>query len=144
MLSTGIPRSEYHSRECSSTPEHAPMASAKSRGRRLEPHQRDGVLRGKVFLRCPWLDCLCYFQGVAWRETIVFKAVKSSKIRVRDGLGEFRLASVIKPNEGFLTAAVFARLLYLPSDAFAARRPVFVSRLGKVQESALIQHAGGS
>jgi hypothetical protein len=66
----------------------------------------------------------------------VFKAVKFSKIRVREGLGEFRLASVIKPNEDFLTAAVFARLLYLPPDAFAALLPVFVGRLGKVQESA--------
>ncbi len=66
----------------------------------------------------------------------MFKAVKLSKIRVLEGLGEFRLASVIKPNEDFLTAAVFARLLYLPPDAFEALLPVFVGRLGRVQESA--------
>lgn len=65
----------------------------------------------------------------------MFKAVKFSKIRAREGLGELRLASVIKRNEDFLTAAVFTRLLYLPPDVFAALLPGFFGRLGKVQES---------
>jgi hypothetical protein len=53
-------------------------------------------------------------------ETNMFKAMKSRKVRLREGLEEFRYADVFKLNEDFLTAAVFSRLLYLTSEALSS------------------------
>jgi hypothetical protein len=71
------------------------------------------------------------------KEVSMFKAVKFGKIRLGEGLEELRRANVFKLNEDFLTAAVFSRLLYMPSEALSALLlPVFDGRLGNVQESA--------
>lgn len=66
----------------------------------------------------------------------MFKAVKFGKIRVRDGLAELRGANVFKLNEDFLTAAVLARLLYLPSDVTSSLLLLdYGAKLGKFEES---------
>ena len=66
----------------------------------------------------------------------MFKAVKFGKIRLREGLEELRSADIFKLNEDFLTAAVFSRLLYMPSEALSTLllRDVNV-KLGEVAES---------
>ena len=66
----------------------------------------------------------------------MFKAVKFGKIRLGEGLQELRSAIVFKLNEDFLTAAVFSRLLYMPSEAFSALlMPDCGAELGKLRES---------
>lgn len=66
----------------------------------------------------------------------MFKAVKFGKLR-RDGLEELKWADIFQPNEDFLTAAVFSRLLYMPSEVLSRilLRDVDV-RLGAITESA--------
>jgi len=49
----------------------------------------------------------------------MFKAVRS-KVRLRERLEELPCADIFKLNEDFLTAAVFSRLLYMPSEALSA------------------------
>ena len=67
----------------------------------------------------------------------MFKAVKSGKIRFGEGLEQLQCANIFKLNEDFLTAAVFSRLLYLPSDVISALLlpPELDLTLGEVKES---------
>ena len=66
----------------------------------------------------------------------MFKAVKSGKVRLREGFEELRIANLFKLNEDFLTATVFSRLLYMPTDALSALLlPDYGSSLGKLEEA---------
>jgi len=67
----------------------------------------------------------------------MFKAVKLRKVRLRHGLEGLPGASIFRLNEDFLTAAVFSRVLYLPSEAMCALLlPGLSVSPGKVKESA--------
>jgi hypothetical protein len=66
----------------------------------------------------------------------MFKAVKSGKIRLKDGFEELRGANLFKLNEDFLTATVFSRLLYMPADVLSALLlPAYGSSPGKLKEA---------
>jgi hypothetical protein len=65
----------------------------------------------------------------------VFKAVQSAKVRVNEDVGPVRCGDVFKRNEDFLTAAVFSRLLYMPTDALNKLLRVSDARLGEVLAS---------
>jgi hypothetical protein len=66
----------------------------------------------------------------------MFKAVKFGKVRLREGLDEVRSADLFRLNEDFLTATVFSRLLYMPSDVLSGLLLLNnASRLGKLEGS---------
>lgn len=46
-----------------------------------------------------------------------------------------RWADAFRLNENFLTAAIFARLLYFPSEALSKLLPVFAANPGEIKES---------
>lgn len=53
----------------------------------------------------------------------MFKAVKHGKVRFSGSLTAGTWDQVFKPNEDFLTAAVFSRLMYLTPEALAGLLP---------------------
>jgi hypothetical protein len=64
----------------------------------------------------------------------MFKAVQSAKVRLNEDV-PLRCADIFKANEDFLTAAVFSRLLYMPTDAIRRLLPVFDVDPGEVVAS---------
>src|ERR1700693_145124 len=65
----------------------------------------------------------------------MFKAVRFSKVRIQEWVTDVRWTDAFRLNEDFLTAAIFARLLYFPSEALSTLLPVFAANPGEIKES---------